>query len=64
MTALECGFEDKLSGIRDDNHGAIVKDPKMVMASLIRNAAVAALGTPGLMGGATLSVDVLGALNI
>jgi|SRR6478609_7615085 len=64
MIALECGLDDKLSGMRDDSQGAMVNDPKIVMASLIRNVAVAALGTPGLTTGATLSVGVVEALNI
>jgi hypothetical protein len=41
-----------------------VKEPKMVMASLMRNVAVAALGTPGFATGATFGLRVGEALNI
>lgn len=64
MTAFEWGLEDRLSGMSDDSHGAMVKDPKIVTASLMRNAAVAALGTPGLATGATFGVRTGEALNI
>jgi len=64
MTALECGLDDRLSGMRAESQGAMVKEPKIVMASLPRNASVAALGTPGFATGAVLGVGIADALNI
>lgn len=50
IMALVCGFGARPSGIAAVRAGAMVKEPKIVSASLNKKAPIAGLGTPALTG--------------